>query len=84
MREPETGLTVPVIDVEHPVEWNAFADAVIERGRLESRAGMYSTWLYHWREFPREYVEELAYAEDRVLTTQKALRRAMGVPEHLV
>lgn len=70
MRDPETGTTVPLIEIAHPEEWHAFANAVIERGRLERHVG---------REFPRGYVEGLAYAEDRVFDTQRALRIVMGV-----
>lgn len=70
------------LEVSHPLEWNAFANAVIVRGELERKLGLYGgygTVSYGHgcdvRFWPKERVEELAYAEEDVFVTQAALRR---------
>jgi hypothetical protein len=85
VHDPETGMLVPPIPVGHPEEWWAFADAIIARGRIEREFGMtyglwhgYQCWHGPLRELPAVLAHELALVEENVLTTQAALRRAMG------
>lgn len=78
-------LTSPFVPFEHPEEMHAYMDALIERANVERRLGVvhrYGSASNRYgpvvRDWPREIVEELAYVENRVLDTERALRRAQG------
>lgn len=72
--------------ISHPVEWLAAANAVIDRGTLERRLGVNSRYgevSYQYgprvRDWPVQFSELLAYAEERVLSSMLALRTAQGL-----
>ena len=69
----------------HPTEWHAYVDALIERGHMEKRLGVHhrygtlsSVYGTDVRRWPAKMVEELAYAEECVRTTEAALLQAQG------